>query len=496
MIDIKDRKSIKEVGLKIIFWEIEDILYALKLRDINNNELFYVLLSEDEDGRSNRPLILETLGKGKKSVISKLGLDLTDKELLELEKFISKTNTIPERVFYNNFGFHENSRGDMCFNGAELVPMGYISTKKKQKDYTFDTVEPPKFIERIQNCVESDEGELLFSTDRTLLKNKHDENVEETSLDYAIDFYRREVTTKGMKLAVATGFASPIVQLIGQSPILLNLYGETSKGKTSTSLLISSLFSSADDPRLMVDFDRTLQSLEKHLESFKGVPLVVDDASTSKDKEPVGSDFVYTLAKGKGRSRLDVRDGFTATMPGEWANSIIMSSELTILGYCDPKKAGVLRRIIEFRVAETADKTLTINSKHADRIEEFTRKNYGQLGTAFIKKISENYEDEVAIWELFKQEQEQLIKLAKEPDEMAKLAKVQIDSEVDEDLPSRLSGYIKMVTPILMAVYILKEHMSLDFNIEEIRSTLLDLFEEGSSILGSKLKSKAVGSGV
>lgn len=503
MIEIKDKKRIKEYGLKITFWDIEDILYVLKLRDINSNELFYVLLAEDEEGRSNPPLIVETLGKSKKPVIGRLGLDLSNKELLELEKFIGKTNTIREMVFYNKIGFHENSRGDICFNGSDIIPIWHKKIKKKEKDYTYDEIDySDDLIKRFDNVVMFDEGERLFPTNKILLKKG--------GLDEAIKKYTELITTKGMRLAVAIGFASPILQLLGQKPILLNLYGKTSKGKTSTSLLVSSLFSSADDPRLMVDFDRTLQSIEKHLESFKGVPLVIDDASTSKEKKPIGSEFVYALAKGKGRSRLDARDGFEATMPDEWSNSIIMSSELSILGYCDPRKAGVLRRIIEFEVDDTEGKELTKSSKHADRIEEFTRENYGQLGTAFIKKIANNYLDKNELWNLFKKEQEGLTKLAKERNDLAKLSNVQVDCKEDEDLQSRLSGYIKMVTPILMAANILKEckdnnlDLVLDFEIDEIRTILLDLFKDGSSRLGTNLKSKvesnqnskSVGSGV
>ncbi|HEY5525857.1 MAG TPA: DUF927 domain-containing protein, partial [Clostridium sp.] len=251
MIEIKDVKNIKSAALELCLWN-GNTLYVLRLRDNSTNEKYLVLASSDKEGRFNLPIILNEVIKGYKELIP-LKLMLTNSELGNLKEYINNTNTVPEAYFYQRFGFSVNSSGEVCFNGSEVVSMEKVKKVKATYESAVDTgYLPVEFIRDRINYKKPKAKEILFKTS-DILESKG-------SLKKSLEFYKATAVESVMQITVAAGFASVLVHLLDCNPILLNLWGKSSTGKTSASLLVTSLYSSPKDARLMLDFDRTLMA--------------------------------------------------------------------------------------------------------------------------------------------------------------------------------------------------------------------------------------------
>jgi hypothetical protein len=76
---------------------------------------------------------------------------------------------------------------------------------------------------------------------------------------------------------IYAGFASIIWEKLKLSPVIIHLYSNTSKGKTTLLKLVSSIFGSPESGKAMITWDSTKQFIIRYLEHLRNVPLCIDE---------------------------------------------------------------------------------------------------------------------------------------------------------------------------------------------------------------------------
>jgi hypothetical protein len=422
------------------------ILYTVRVENQENAEEHIVFVSETQDGKLTKPVIIES-NLNKLSSISKLQIKLNKEQFTELGEFLKDMySSIPRLYCYSNMGYIRDLYEKLYFNGSEIIncstDLKDNSTNSAKELSTAYSI--PDFIDSIDNFSGNRFIEDAYPlTDSTSCLKRIG------SLDDSLTFINGvSRDSMPMQTLISTGLAAPLVYLLRHKPVLLNLKGRSSTGKTKSCLLVTSLFSTPADSRLLIDFDRTLKSIEAHLEGKNGIPVVIDDSSTNQNTENTNSTFIYTLSKGIGRSRLN--KGNNPTEPEMWHNTIIMSSEVSMFEKCDPDKLGVLRRLIELPISQG---DLTKDSAMCREIEKFTKLNYGLVGTEFVKQLANKGFDESALVNLYEEEVYNL--------------------RAASNNHGLVEAFIEVIAHITLSAGLAKELLGLEFDIENMRTYLL-----------------------
>ena len=179
-----------------------------------------------------------------------------------------------------------------------------------------------------------------------------------------------------MTVALLLAFASPILAFVTQKfdlgSLLFSISNESSKGKTTSGALITSVFS---NPCLNKGTMRTFNATQNFIVSFlsqtSGLPVVFDEASEfSGDLEQL----VYLLTSGCEKGRLDSNSEMRDEK--SWRSIIISTSEINLLTDTSPN--GLKARCF------TIPDQLTKDADNADTIKTTVSSNYGVAGTAYL----------------------------------------------------------------------------------------------------------------
>ena len=174
-------------------------------------------------------------------------------------------------------------------------------------------------------------------------------------------------------LCLAASFGSIIPQLQNSLPFIVNLYGETGRGKTVCMMLAASVWANPQGRGYIAESNSTLNALEMKLNVLNNLPLMIDDLSkirnSTYDKGKF-ADIVYTLCADMERPLAD------ETMNGGAANRVL-DFEMQE-GDIFPEETGGGRGVVDV----------------------FT-KHYGWAGPMFVKAVRDNMDDLPGIIEGF-----------------------------------------------------------------------------------------------
>jgi len=181
------------------------------------------------------------------------------------------------------------------------------------------------------------------------------------------------------------GFSAVLAGYL-QKSLLLSLSGKSSRGKTTISKLLVSLFAEPENEKLSTTFNVTLNKMAERLGGIFGAAVLIDDLSLApstvrKDIEGM----LYVLESGKEKERMKTKT-FNRE-PSRWATSIIFSSEEPLLGLCDPEKEGTVGRVMELNISPD---DLFSNAAEANLIADLTHKHYGLMADEFVKRLISN----------------------------------------------------------------------------------------------------------
>lgn len=190
------------------------------------------------------------------------------------------------------------------------------------------------------------------------------------------------------RLAVYAALASVILPWTTDRGCVLDLWGETSIGKTTALNLAASVWAS---PRAYVGkWASTLTYRERSAAALSCLPLLLDDTRQipPKEREQIGQ-TVYQLADGQGKGRGFV---FGAQVRAVWCSFTISTGESPLLGTSQDEGARARCLSVEGAPFEARAEAVIVN--------RVTERHYGHLGARFIDAILARGRPAIAaLWE-------------------------------------------------------------------------------------------------
>ena len=194
---------------------------------------------------------------------------------------------------------------------------------------------------------------------------------------------------------VSAALAGPLAHLVGAEGGGVNVYGQSSIGKSAMLAAGASVWGRGGTPGYVRSWRATANGLEGAAASATDTCLVLDELGVGNPRE-VG-DSIYALANGSGKQRAR-RDG-SLQDPRAWRVFVLSSGELPIEGkiaedFGRKTRAGQTVRLIDI----AADSGLGFGAfdhaggfpgagKLADAIKDAARSAYGTAGPEFVRRL-------------------------------------------------------------------------------------------------------------
>lgn len=197
---------------------------------------------------------------------------------------------------------------------------------------------------------------------------------EETWMDLAKDVRKSESIPA--RIALASSFAAPLVQILGGLPFFVHFWGETGCGKTVALMLAASVWGNPDVGRYVKTFSGTKVSQELYAAFCCNLPILFDELQVISDRKTF-DDIVYMLCEGVSKGRGAKEGGLQVQK--RWSSCIITTGEMPITQ--GNSGGGAVARIVEvnfggvplFKDARTTANTL--------------KEHYGFAGPKFVQLL-------------------------------------------------------------------------------------------------------------
>lgn len=180
------------------------------------------------------------------------------------------------------------------------------------------------------------------------------------------------------QLYMAGSFASVLLKPLNILPFILNLWGETGKGKTVALMVATSIWANPAENKYITDPVSSQVALEVRDDILNNLPMVIDDLSKTRDKYgDAFTDIIYMLCGGKGKDRSNVNLGLNKATT--WQNVVLTNIERPLA--TETMQGGAINRILDFEMEEGSI------FKNGNRVVEIISKNYGFAGRMFIDVV-------------------------------------------------------------------------------------------------------------
>ncbi len=242
------------------------------------------------------------------------------------------------------------------------------------------------------------------------------------------------------KIYLIGSFASALVEPLNALPFILNLWGDTGKGKTVALMLAASVWANPGGNEYITDPKSTVTALELRLDFLNNLPMLIDDMAQLKDKYSGDfSELVYMLCSGKGKDRANVTMGLNKSTT--WKNVILTNGEHSLV--TETMQGGAINRIIDVGMD---DGYLFDNG---NQIVETIKQHYGFAGRLFIDAIKQIGMDRI------KEIQQGFLQRI-----TTRASELGVEKEEKQSLPMS----ILLTTDKIVADYIFEDGEYLDFN--------------------------------
>src|SRR5574344_1143848 len=179
---------------------------------------------------------------------------------------------------------------------------------------------------------------------------------------------------------LAASFASVLLKPLNVLPFIVNLWGETGKGKTVALMVAASIWANPAENKYITDPVSTMVALEVRDNILNNLPMIIDDLSKTRDKYgDQFTDIIYMLCGGKGKDRSN-KDLALNSATG-WQNVVLTNIERPLA--TETMRGGAINRILDF---EMGDGSIFENG---NAVVKFISKNYGFAGRMFIDVIKD-----------------------------------------------------------------------------------------------------------
>lgn len=234
--------------------------------------------------------------------------------------------------------------------------------------------------------------------------------------------------------------ASALIEPLNALPFVLNLWGDTGKGKTVAIMLAASIWANPGGNEYVTDPKSTITALELRLDFLNNLPMLIDDMAQLKDKFSGDfSELVYMLCSGKGKDRANVNMGLNKSTT--WRNVILTNGEHSLV--TETMQGGAVNRIIDVGMDDG------YLFENGNQVVETIKANYGFAGRMFIDAIEQIGIDRIK--EIQRDFLDQINARAKE---------LGIEKEEKQSLPMS----ILLTTDKIVTEYIFEDDRYLDLN--------------------------------
>ena len=183
------------------------------------------------------------------------------------------------------------------------------------------------------------------------------------------------------RIALAAGFAAPLVKLLDALPFFVHLWGEKGCGKTVGLMLAGSIWSNPELGGFVKSFSGTRVSFELHAAFCCSLPVLLDELQVVNDNRKNFDDIIYMLCEGVSKGRGAKEGGLQ--LQKRWSTCIITTGETPIIQSNSGGGAAVRTIEINFQ-----NKPLFENDEKAREIAGILKENYGFAGKKIIEAIS------------------------------------------------------------------------------------------------------------
>lgn len=177
---------------------------------------------------------------------------------------------------------------------------------------------------------------------------------------------------------LAASLGSVLVEKVGGLPFVVDLWGESGKGKTVLLMLATSVWADPNEGAYMTDAKATTTAMEIRLDVLNSLPMTLDDMAQVKNQyDEDFSALVYRWCAGKGRDRSNKNLGLNKLT--SWHNCILTNAEHSLV--TETMQGGAINRIIDI---EMGDGYIFPNG---NQVADTLRHNYGWCGREFVEQV-------------------------------------------------------------------------------------------------------------
>ena len=177
---------------------------------------------------------------------------------------------------------------------------------------------------------------------------------------------------------IAASLGSVLVEPVGALPFVVDLWGETGKGKTVALMVATSIWADPNEGAYMTDAKATSTAMEVRLNVLNSLPMTLDDMAQIKNQyDEDFSALVYRWCAGKGRDRSNKELGLNKLT--SWHNCILTNAEHSLV--TETMQGGAINRIIDIEMQEG------YIFPNGNEVADITRHNYGWCGREFVEQV-------------------------------------------------------------------------------------------------------------
>lgn len=191
------------------------------------------------------------------------------------------------------------------------------------------------------------------------------------------------------KIYLVGALASSLLEGLNALPFVINLWGDTGKGKTVALMLAASVWGNPEKD-FISDPKSTPTALELRMNFLNNLPLLIDDMAQLKEKYNGDfSELIYMLCAGKGKDRANAGMGLNKST--SWKNVILTNGEHSLI--TETMQGGAVNRVID---VEMEDGYIFPNG---NKVVESIKVNYGWLGFDFIQILKQIGLEQIKEWQ-------------------------------------------------------------------------------------------------
>ncbi len=266
---------------------------------------------------------------------------------------VGSNNATPLAKYFNDL---LGQFGDQIPRKTALSHLGWIDVETETGT---DKVYAP-YTDRVVFDGQSDNGILFKSISRKGDRSEWIKTVGEL---------RKNIP---MRLTLAASFASPLVEIVGENPFILHLWGGTGSGKTVALLVAMSVWGNPKMGRMTRTLNMTVNSMLSTAAFLNSFPFAGDELQTIKTRWGNYDNIVMCLTEGVNRSRMK----FDKLMPTlSWNCAFLFTGEEPCIK--EESGGGAVNRVIQIEATEQI-------VEDGNGTASFVKENYGHVGEEYI----------------------------------------------------------------------------------------------------------------